>query len=659
MLEGVYIEKREQIMVTTREQAVWGIHGGRTGDANSLYLNHNVIALGWNIMGDLSVLSPDREAFKVRVAEVYPDSKPGAVPVMAGELYRFVYEMQIGDLVVYFSKHDRQIHIGKIEGAYIYQTEPEPSYPHHRTVRWMKTLPLTHFSQKALHEIGSAMTFFQVKNYDKEFRAALEGRVLPPPISTDQTIALVSEGIVRGTPSEMRSNNVIVVPTFSEEEITFEGHEGIEGLALPLAQGKRTIHTKSDDPQIDAFYGKFKRGKLILQPDFQRLFVWDRAKASRLIESALLAVPLPIIYLAEEANGKELVIDGQQRLTSFFAFLDGIFPDGKPFKLTGLEVFHELNNKSFKELDENLQDKIRYYPIRAITILYDSHPELKFEIFERLNTGAVPLNDMELRNCVYHGEYIELLKQLATDPDFMRLLGLKKSDQRMHDVELVLRFATFYHETYLKYQPPMKRFLNRDMEKYQHITKADADELRKAFKNSVQIVKSLFGTSAFKRIYAGSKSNPNGNWETKQFNASLYDVMMGVFWNKDKNRAYAALDSLREGFIDLMTSHEEFVDAILIGTSEQGKVKKRFHLAEALVDDILENYKKQPRCFSMQLKKELFDRDQTCLLCHQQISSIDDAAIDHIQQYWKGGQTIPENARLTHRYCNIVRPRNE
>ncbi len=453
---------------------------------------------------------------------------------------------------------------------------------------------------------------------------------------------------------------MIDAPISSEEaELKFEGDEGDEGLALTDPQEKRTIRTKSADPEIDSLYGKNKRGKLILQPDFQRLFVWDRNKASRLIESALLAVPLPIVYFTEETDGKELVIDGQQRLTSFFSFIDGIFPDGKPFKLTGLKVLPELNNKSYKELGESLQDKIRYYQIRAITILYDSHPELKFEIFERLNTGAVPLNDMELRNCIYHGEYMELLKQLAADSDFMQLLGLKKADARMHDIELVLRFAAFYHATYLKYQPPMKRFLNRDMERYQHITKKEADELRAMFKNSVQIVKSLFGETAFKRFYSGTQMSPNGNWENKQFNASLYDVTMGVFWNKDKNRVYAALDALREGFIDLMVSNKEFVDAILIGTSEQGRVRKRFLLAEALVDDILQSYKKQPRCFSVELKKELFTKDQTCALCQQQIQSIDDAAIDHIQQYWRGGMTIPDNARLTHRYCNLSRPRNE
>jgi Protein of unknown function DUF262/HNH endonuclease len=453
---------------------------------------------------------------------------------------------------------------------------------------------------------------------------------------------------------------VINMPvSINEEELTFEGDEGDESLALPRQEEKRTIRTKSADPEIVSLHGKYKRGKLILQPHFQRLFVWDRIKASRLIESALLDVPIPIVYLSEETDGKELVIDGQQRLTAFFSFIDGLFPDGKSFKLTGLRVLDELNNKSYKELRENLQDKIRYYQIRAITILYDSHPDLKFEIFERLNTGAVPLNDMELRNCIYHGEYMELLKQLATNSDFMLLLGLKGANARMHDVELVLRFAAFYHATYLKYQPPMKRFLNRDMEKYQHITKAEAEELRTVFKNSVQIVKSLFGDSAFKRFYAGTKVNPNGNWETKQFNASLYDVMMGVFWNKEKNSVYSVLDSLREGFIDLMVSNQEFVDAILIGTSEQGKVRKRFLLAEALVDDILQSYKKQPRLFPVELKKELFAKDQACALCQQQIRSIDDAAIDHIQQYWKGGKTIPENARLTHRYCNQSRSRDE
>jgi hypothetical protein len=459
---------------------------------------------------------------------------------------------------------------------------------------------------------------------------------------------------------EIRKEKIVIAePIAIDEELQIEGDDRDDDEVIPLPQGRRAIRTNSSDPEIDSLYGKWKRGKLILQPDFQRQFVWDRAKASKLIESALLAVPLPIVYLAQEQDGRESVIDGQQRLTAFFSFMDGKFPEGMPFKLTGLKVFPELNRKSFSELSDSLQDKVRYYQIRTITILNDSDPDLKFEIFERLNTGAVPLNDMEMRNCVYRGDYMTLLKELAIEPDFQYLVGLKGPDNRMRDVELVLRFATFYHATYLKYQAPMKRFFNRDMEKYQDISKADADDLRKAFKNSLQIVKSLFGESAFKRFYAGDSSNPDGNWETKQFNASLYDVMMGVFADKDKNQVYGALDSLREGFIDLMVSNQDFIDAILLATSQEIRVKKRFDLARMMVDDILLNHKQQPRCFSLQLKQQLFDQDPTCSLCQQRIQHIDDAAVDHIHQYWKGGKTIPENARLTHRYCNAARARND
>lgn len=442
------------------------------------------------------------------------------------------------------------------------------------------------------------------------------------------------------------------------ENIEFEGID-YDDTPLELDTEKRTILTQSADPEIESLHGKWKRGKLILQPGFQRQFVWDRKKASRLIESVLLSVPLPIIYIAEEDDGRSSVIDGQQRLTTFFSFVDGKFPSGDIFYLTGLEVFSELNKKTFKDLDEMIQDKIRYYEIRTVTIKRESDTDLKFEIFERLNTGAIPLNDIELRNCVYRGSYMELLKELANDPDFKALVGFKKPDTRMRDVELVLRFAAFYHATYLKYQSPMKKFFNKDMEKYQHISKADAGELRKAFKNALQIVRSLFGNAAFKRYLRGTEENPNGTWEPKKFNASLYDVLMGVFYDRDKNQVYSQLDALREGIIDLMTTNEEFINAVLFGTSDIARVRKRFDLMRMLVDDILGTTHKQPRCFSLALKKELFEANPACKICGQAIQTIDDAAVDHIEQYWRGGQTIPENARLTHRYCNWARPRTD
>ncbi len=437
---------------------------------------------------------------------------------------------------------------------------------------------------------------------------------------------------------------------FVDDDQNDANDDDIDEEYEPLAEG-RTIRTSSADPEIDSLHKKQKRGTLILQPDFQRQYVWDDKKASKLIESVLLKVPLPIVYLAQERDGKELVIDGQQRLTSLFNFIDS------KFALVGLTAYADLNKKHFSELEQRLQNAIQYYAIRVITILSDSDPDLKFDLFERLNTGAVSLNEMELRNCLYRGSYMSLLKELAADEEFRKLLGFKEVPKRMQDVELVLRFAAFYHKHYDHYKASMKSFFNEDMGIYQRISQKDADALRKAFRNALQIVKSLFGENAFKSYTRGTDSrNPKGDWSSG-FNFSIYDVQMGVFGTQDKSQIHPVLDAIREGFIDLMTSNQDFIAAIHMGTSQRKRVKDRFNLTRRLVDNILQPHVSQPRCFSRQLKQQLFDQNPTCAICNQAISGLDDAAIDHIEQYWQGGKTIPENARLTHRYCNNARPR--
>jgi hypothetical protein len=448
-----------------------------------------------------------------------------------------------------------------------------------------------------------------------------------------------------------------------EEEIQFDedSEEEKEVDSIPDTEEVTKIFTEQGDPEVDGLYQRWKRGKLDVQPDFQRYFVWDMGKSSRLLESALLDIPLPVVYLTEEQDGKIYVIDGQQRLTSFFSFIDGLFPDkkGKPFKLTGMKVLKELNGKLFSQLDENTQDKIRYCKIRTITFKKESNPSLKFEIFERLNTGSVPLNTQELRNCIYRGKYNDLVKELASDSDFLQLLNLHSPDRRMKDVELVLRFCAFYHNTHINYKPPIKNFLNNEIFRLQNISDKDADQLRNAFKNAVTIIKSVFGDNAFKRYYNGNESNPNGYWEKSRFNASLFDILMDSFARADKNLVFANLDAIREALINLMTNDGEFVDAIEIGTSGERKVVRRFDKWRSTLNDILGESKKQPRCFSNKLKLELFEADPTCKICNNRIQQVDDASLDHIEQYWLGGKTIPENARLTHRYCNASRPRKE
>lgn len=268
------------------ETNVWGIHAGRTGDADYLFLQKDCIAIGWSKVGDLSALPPDREAFKARVAEVYPEKKPGAIPNNAGQLYRFVYELKAGDLVVYPSKQSRQVHVGRVEGPYQYDSSGESGYPNRRPVKWLRKEPRTRFSQGALYEMGSAMSFFQIKNYADEFRGALEGGAPPPPpVAQDETVAAAAEEIeettkdfvlkrlaqeVKGHPFAQFIAHLLgtmgyrtrVSPEGPDGGIDIIAHKDELGFEPPIIK----VQTKSSegsigDPVVSALYGKVGSGE--------------------------------------------------------------------------------------------------------------------------------------------------------------------------------------------------------------------------------------------------------------------------------------------------------------------------------------------------------------------------------------------------------------
>jgi restriction system protein len=184
--------------VTQEEVTIWGIHAGRTGDADHLFLTKNVVAVGWDKVGDLGALPPDREAFKSAFAKSYPTAKTGAIPTSGGQLFRFVHEMKAGDLVAYPSR-DRHIHIGRVIGPYNYDPSLDAGYPNLRPVEWLRTVPRTSFSQGALYEMGASLSLFQIKTYVDEYRAALEGHAVAPPAAQDETVALVAEEVEQTT----------------------------------------------------------------------------------------------------------------------------------------------------------------------------------------------------------------------------------------------------------------------------------------------------------------------------------------------------------------------------------------------------------------------------------------------------------------------------
>ena len=432
------------------------------------------------------------------------------------------------------------------------------------------------------------------------------------------------------------------------EPIILEGEDQGEVEQIS-ADGPRRLVCEPRDLSIRELFSQEQEGELQLQPEFQRFYVFDDAKASRLVESVLMGVPLPLVYLAEESDATYSVIDGQQRLTSFFRFLRN------DFRLSHLTILCEQNSKYFRDLPADLQRGIRNSAIRCIIVKRESDPDIKFEIFERLNTGSVKLNDQELRNCIYRGTFNKLLRDLAEDPDWLRLLGRSRPDNRMTDREMILRFFALYLDIN-QYQPPVKRFLNRAMDRRRQMTDNEAQQLRDVFRRTVTMVWSVFGDKAFKRYEPGYDSRPDGNWgrETR-LNMALFDVVMTSFTRYDQRDIVPHADVVREALVDLMATDRDFTEAITLGTSDRNRLMTRMDIWNNRLREVLQNPQSEPRLFSRQFRQQLFDNSPQCSLCQQLISSVDDAAVDHTTPYSLGGNTTAANGRLAHRYCNSAR----
>ena len=423
---------------------------------------------------------------------------------------------------------------------------------------------------------------------------------------------------------------------------------GGEDALTDIPLDSRRITCDQVDFTIKNLHNLEQDGDLNLQPDFQRNYVWNRVKASRLIESVLMNVPIPVIYLAEENDGILSVIDGQQRLKGFINFLKGAY------KLRGLTILDENNGKVFSELEPELQRRIKNTPMRCIIIKRESHPDIKFEIFERINTGSVKLNEQELRNCVYRGNLNLLLKELSEDRDWVNFVRITQKDRdRMLDREMILRFIALY-SSYNRYGSSLKQFLNRFMDENKNASQIQIDEYKKVFKKSLSLSKLVFGDKAFRKFSPGNAMDTNGKWE-EMINKALFDAVMLGFVTYEQNQIVPLADLIRDELIDIMTSVKEFIEAITLSTGDKRRVRARIDIWANRLHFIMNGVDKNSRTFSRNFRKELFDQNPMCQICGQQIMLFDDASVDHNLPFSKGGNTTPSNARLTHRFCNSQR----
>jgi hypothetical protein len=348
------------------------------------------------------------------------------------------------------------------------------------------------------------------------------------------------------------------------EELGEEADQQLSGLAPP----DRRLITQPYDLAISDLVGQVESNRLHLQPVYQRRYVWDNKKASKLVESLLINVPIPVCYLAEEHDGTRSVIDGQQRLRSLNRFLQN------EFALTGLEVLPDLNRKRFRELSDRQQRLISNRTIRCIVISEDSDPEIRFNVFERLNTGSVALTAQELRNSVYRGTMNDLLRELAKSSQLSNCLD-GRSDARMAFEELVLRFLAL-SERLADYRPSLKRFLNEYMRRYQNLDDIGIGSRRDQFLSTAAKAHAVFGPNCFRRA-----SRTAGDWAwLPQINSAVYDVVMLNFAGLSQNAAdlTASSGDIVEALVRLMLTNEEFGDAISLATGDRARLFRRVRL---------------------------------------------------------------------------------
>ncbi len=263
-----------------------------------------------------------------------------------------------------------------------------------------------------------------------------------------------------------------------------------------------------------------KSENFIIQPYFQRNYVWDNEKKSGLIESILIGIPIPCIYVYLDNDTKtEVVIDGQQRLTTIKNFVKNNFPFIN-------NNFEELNNKYFIELPEQLQNKILQSKVNFCCFNNISDKEILFEFFKRYNTGAVHLNHQEIRNCIFSGPYNDLIRELANYEPFSNLFLNNKTD-RLEKEEYVLRFLALYQDM-KNYNGKMNDFLDTHHQKMmnQSLSKEIQKELKLAFKKAVDANILIFGDDVFKNCILMNTPNVNKTVMYKIISKPVYDMQM-------------------------------------------------------------------------------------------------------------------------------------
>ena len=373
--------------------------------------------------------------------------------------------------------------------------------------------------------------------------------------------------------------------SYEEDEVSVENTEELEELKYSGEEERpvfELVRVTKKDFSIYELYRKYRKKQLVLEVEFQRNEVWEKKQKYELIESILMGLPLPIFYFKQQDNATYVVVDGKQRLSTLFDFLNN------KFALKSLKILSFLNEKKFGDLTGKLgiyQSQLEDYQVYSHVILPPTPDKILFDIFDRVNRGGTLLNKQEIRNALYHGRGLDMITDITKTEEFVNVTRKKhEKDSRMKGSYLVTRFLSFY----LLFQ----KCLMKDGAEYEY--NGDVDELievmlqqlnneeeealakiKELTLKSLAMAGDILGRGAFRKELNGSKPINMNIFET-----TLY--FMALLIEKDQATDE---EKIKEGLYQVITS-AEFLD--LIGNSRDypAKVYRRFILMENLAEVI-------------------------------------------------------------------------
>lgn len=370
-----------------------------------------------------------------------------------------------------------------------------------------------------------------------------------------------------------------------ENEISLENEEELNNLEYSGSEEKplfASVRVTKKDFSIYELYRKYKKQQLVLEVDFQRNTVWGPKQKCELIESILMGLPLPIFYFKQQNNSTYVVVDGKQRLSTLFEFLNN------GFTLKSLKILKFLNGKKFKDLTDELgiyQSQLEDYQVYSHVILPPTPDKILFDIFDRVNRGGTKLNKQEIRNALYHGRGLKMITAVTKSEEFVKATRIEhKKDSRMKGSYLVTRFLAFYLL--------FNGLLDKDGKQYEYtgdlddlievtLTKLNQtllEELEQIWKFTIKCLEranDILGQGAFRKEVN----------ESKPINMNIFETTLYFMALMQKNNVVVPQKVVYEALKRTINS-DEFLDYIGNSRDNTVKVYGRFQLMEKVFEEI-------------------------------------------------------------------------